>query len=119
MKLTFKVRAPRRQRPPKLTLIGPQAAEIYRRGRPLGDCKCIARPRSILLTTVQITQVKAKVQELQGWEPSTLKFIYSGKVLQDDKTVASYNIEEKGFIVCMTQKVGLGASIWKLCLTCL
>jgi UV excision repair protein RAD23 len=79
----------------------------------------MAATGSFPLTTAQITQVKAKVQESQGWEPSTLKFIYSGKVLQDDKTVESYNIEEKGFIVCMTQKVGLGASLWKLCLTCL
>jgi UV excision repair protein RAD23 len=28
-----------------------------------------------------------------------------GKILQDEKTVEDYKIEEKGFIVCMISKV--------------
>ncbi|KAF2672488.1 UV excision repair protein Rad23 [Microthyrium microscopicum] len=51
-----------------------------------------------------IAQVKAKIQQEKEWEPAQQKLIYSGKILQDDKTIESYNIEEKGFIVCMIQK---------------
>lgn len=51
-----------------------------------------------------IGQVKEKIASEKGWEASTQKLIYSGKILQDDNTVESYKIEEKGFIVCMTQK---------------
>ncbi|THZ02419.1 UV excision repair protein Rad23 [Aureobasidium pullulans] len=51
-----------------------------------------------------IGEVKSKISSEKGWEPSTQKLIYSGKILQDDKTVESYKIEEKGFIVCMTSK---------------
>ncbi|KAK0512692.1 hypothetical protein JMJ35_004709 [Cladonia borealis] len=51
-----------------------------------------------------IGQVKEKISNEKGWEASQQKLIYSGKILQDANTVASYNIEEKGFIVCMTSK---------------
>lgn len=53
-----------------------------------------------------IGAVKGKISKEKGWEPSTQKLIYSGKILQDDNTIESYKIEEKGFIVCMTSKVG-------------
>jgi len=51
-----------------------------------------------------IGQLKEKITAEKGWEASTQKLIYSGKILQDDNTIESYKIEEKGFIVCMTSK---------------
>ena len=54
--------------------------------------------------TDKIGSIKEKISQEKGWEPSTQKLIYSGKILQDDSTVESYKIEEKGFIVCMTSK---------------
>ena len=37
--------------------------------------------------------------------PQLTLVVLQGKILQDANTVESYNIEEKGFIVCMTSKV--------------
>lgn len=54
--------------------------------------------------TDTISSVKSKIAEEKGWELSTQKLIYSGKILQDDNTIESYKIEEKGFIVCMITK---------------
>lgn len=51
-----------------------------------------------------VSSVKAKIQEERGWDPKLQKLIYSGKILQDDKTVESYKIEEKGFVVCVVNK---------------
>ncbi|KAK6522281.1 hypothetical protein TWF281_002845 [Arthrobotrys megalospora] len=55
-------------------------------------------------TSDTVSTVKAKIQSEKGWEPSAVKLIYSGKILQDAQTVGSYNIDEKGFIVCMVSK---------------
>ncbi|KAI9782011.1 MAG: hypothetical protein M1816_002120 [Peltula sp. TS41687] len=54
--------------------------------------------------TETILQIKEKIATEKGWEAGQQKLIYSGKILQDQNTVASYNIEEKGFIVCMVSK---------------
>ncbi|KAK3180097.1 UV excision repair protein rad23 [Lecanicillium sp. MT-2017a] len=51
-----------------------------------------------------ISAVKEKISGEKGWDPKLQKLIYSGKILKDDETVASYNIEEKGFVVCMVNK---------------
>lgn len=51
-----------------------------------------------------ISDVKQRIADEKGWDASTQKLIYSGKILQDANTVESYKIEEKGFIVCMTAK---------------
>ncbi|KAM3467534.1 UV excision repair protein rhp23 [Beauveria bassiana D1-5] len=70
-----------------------------------------------------ISAVKERISTEKGWDPKHQKLIYSGadeqnpaptappfltnflgKILKDDETVASYNIEEKGFVVCMVNK---------------
>ncbi|KAG5817268.1 hypothetical protein H9Q74_010641 [Fusarium xylarioides] len=51
-----------------------------------------------------ISAVKEKISAEKGWEPKLQKLIYSGKILKDEETVGSYNIEEKGFVVCMVNK---------------
>ncbi|KAL7269211.1 UV excision repair protein rad23, partial [Rhizina undulata] len=69
-----------------------------------------ATPLSLANSLLQVLKVKEKIQAEKGWEASLQKLIYSGmparswKILQDDKTVESYSIEEKGFIVCMVSK---------------
>ncbi|EPS42580.1 hypothetical protein H072_3455 [Dactylellina haptotyla CBS 200.50] len=52
----------------------------------------------------KVLAVKERIQAEKGWEPSAIKLIYSGKILQDANAVESYNIDEKGFIVCMVSK---------------
>ncbi|WAO88420.1 UV excision repair protein RAD23 [Fusarium falciforme] len=54
--------------------------------------------------TELISAVKEKISAEKGWDPKLQKLIYSGKILKDEETVASYNIEEKGFVVCMVNK---------------
>lgn len=39
---------------------------------------------------------------LQPWSKANVP---SGKILKDEETVGSYNIEEKGYVVCMVNKV--------------
>lgn len=51
-----------------------------------------------------VAQVKERIATEKGWEASTQKLIYSGKILADANTIESYKIEEKGFIVCMVSK---------------
>ncbi|KAM5351476.1 hypothetical protein ACJ41O_004199 [Fusarium nematophilum] len=51
-----------------------------------------------------ISAVKEKISAEKGWDPKLQKLIYSGKILKDEETVSSYNIEEKGFVVCMVNK---------------
>ncbi|KAJ5081348.1 UV excision repair protein (RadW) [Penicillium alfredii] len=52
-----------------------------------------------------VRQVKGKIaQEKSGYDAERMKVIYSGKILQDDNTVESYNIQEKDFLVCLPGK---------------
>ncbi|KAJ7262253.1 hypothetical protein B0H12DRAFT_1104998 [Mycena haematopus] len=49
--------------------------------------------------------LKAKILDAKGHPIAIQKIIYSGKVLPDDKTVASCGIKEKDFLVLMVSKV--------------
>ncbi|KAG0126337.1 UV excision repair protein RAD23 [Tuber indicum] len=60
--------------------------------------------------TDTISQVKEKINKEKGWDAAAQKLIYSGKILQDDKTVGDYKIEEKGFVVCMISNKPKAAS---------
>ncbi|RYF22678.1 MAG: UV excision repair protein Rad23 [Oxalobacteraceae bacterium] len=51
-----------------------------------------------------VLEVKDLIKESQGFESSLQKLIYSGKILADDRTIESYAIKEKDFIVCMVSK---------------
>ncbi|KAJ5095090.1 UV excision repair protein (RadW) [Penicillium argentinense] len=52
-----------------------------------------------------VREVKQKIAQEKGeYEAERMKVIYSGKILQDDKTVESYNIQEKDFLVCLPSK---------------
>ncbi|KAG0156634.1 hypothetical protein PDIDSM_3815 [Penicillium digitatum] len=53
-----------------------------------------------------VREVKVKIAQEKGeYDAERMKVIYSGKILQDDKTVESYNIQEKDFLVCLPSKV--------------
>ncbi|KAJ5812506.1 hypothetical protein N7474_008807 [Penicillium riverlandense] len=52
-----------------------------------------------------VREVKQKIAQEKGeYEADRMKVIYSGKILQDDKTVEFYNIQEKDFLVCLPSK---------------
>ncbi|KAI8819868.1 XPC-binding domain-containing protein [Fimicolochytrium jonesii] len=60
--------------------------------------------------SAKISELKQKIQESQGFEVAHQKLIYSGKILDDARTVEEAKIEEKGFIVVMVGKPKPAAS---------
>ncbi|CAN6615261.1 UV excision repair protein Rad23p [Trichomonascus vanleenenianus] len=54
--------------------------------------------------TDTILALKEKNGKEKGWEAADQKLIFSGKVLQDDRTIESYNMKEKDFVICMVKK---------------
>ncbi|KAJ3183471.1 hypothetical protein HDU87_006790 [Geranomyces variabilis] len=54
--------------------------------------------------TETILELKKKIKEAQQFDVETQKLIYSGKILDNAKTVAECKIEETGFLVVMTPK---------------
>ncbi|CCH46169.1 putative DNA repair protein RAD23-3 [Wickerhamomyces ciferrii] len=55
--------------------------------------------------TETVLQAKEKLAQVKGVEVKQLKFVYSGKVLQDDKTIESTKIKADDQVIFMISKV--------------
>lgn len=64
-----------------------------------------------ILTFCQVLEIKEKLATEKECEASQLKFVYSGKVLQDDKTVESFKLKEGDSIIFMISKSKKPASV--------
>ena len=49
--------------------------------------------------------MKESIHKQQGHAVELQKLIFSGKILENDKTIESYGIKEKDFLVVMVSKV--------------
>ncbi|KAG0200414.1 hypothetical protein BGX28_006515 [Mortierella sp. GBA30] len=58
----------------------------------------------------KVLSIKEKIEKLQGHPVSSQKLIFSGKILEDEKPVAHYNISEKDFLVIMVTKAKSAAT---------
>lgn len=55
-------------------------------------------------TTTLVKDIKKTIHEIHGYDPKLQKLIFMGKVLNDDLTLAHFNIKDKSFLVCMHTK---------------
>lgn len=53
------------------------------------------------LLTVQVLSAKEKVAAAKDVDPSQLKFVYSGKVLQDEKTLEEFKVKDGDSVIFM------------------
>jgi len=56
-----------------------------------------------------VSDLKQRVQQLTGDDPSTQTLIFSGKFMEDDKLVSEYNIKEKDFVVLTGKPIAKNA----------
>lgn len=61
-------------------------------------------PPPPILTRLKVLATKAKVAAAKECDVEQLKFVYSGKVLQDDKTLESFKIKEGDSVIFMVSK---------------
>lgn len=61
--------------------------------------------------SAKIASVKEQIQESQGHAVDLQKLIFSGKILDNDKTIEEYGIQEKDFLVVMVSKVRGGTNV--------
>ena len=51
-----------------------------------------------------VLEIKEKISEIKNAEDSVIKLIFSGKVLDDNKDMKFYKIDETQQIICMIRK---------------
>jgi hypothetical protein len=49
----------------------------------------------------KVSQIKKRLEELKGFPSPYLKLIFRGEVLQDDKTLQDYKINQNSFLICL------------------
>lgn len=52
---------------------------------------------------LQVGACKAKIEEVHGYEASSQKIIFSGKILTDEDTFGGAGVKDNDFVVCMTK----------------
>ena len=55
--------------------------------------------------SITIKDLKNEIEKVHGFDSNQLKLLYSGSVLDDSKTLQSYNIKEDSVIIMMNSKV--------------
>ena len=54
---------------------------------------------------VKVLEVKQAIEQKYSHAVDTQRLIFAGKILEDERTVESYNISEKEFLVLMVRTV--------------
>lgn len=60
---------------------------------------------------LQVLEAKQAIEKKFGYAVEQQKLIFAGRILQDDNTIASYDIPETGFLVLLVRKVELSSSL--------
>ena len=54
---------------------------------------------------ISVEQLKMKIEKAHSFEASTLKLLFNGTLLQDNKTLKEYKIQDNSIIIMMSSKV--------------